>query len=378
MNPYQKSPVKKINILFLVSTFKVSGPINIVYGIIKNLDLKIFNISILTLSKEENDSMIELFEKLDIKILTLNLSRIQGALKNRGKVQLIVDRFSIDIVHSHGFRADKINSKLKNVISISTIHNFPREDYLMKYGKVKGKIMEINHKNTVKDIAKPIACSKTISDKFKSNYGIRISFIQNGIDIEAFKNSNRSKNELKKELGLPLNKYIFIVSGSLIVRKDPYTILKAFNQLENSNWFLIFIGDGELYDKLVENTRNKNIKFYGNVSNVIDYLKASDFYLSTSISEGLPNSVLEAMSVGLPPILSNIQSHTEIVGEKYDYLIRVNDYDDLSNKIDKITYDDYDKLSTKSSKTVEENFTSTLMSKKYQEKYIALCQNLEN
>ncbi|RLD62354.1 MAG: hypothetical protein DRI95_13160 [Bacteroidetes bacterium] len=373
-----KRIVKKINILYLVSTLKRSGPINIVYGIIKKLNLKKFNVHILTLSKEENGSMIELFEKLNIKILTLNLSRIQGVLKNRGKVQLIVNHYKIDIVHSHGFRADKINSILQYVKSISTIHNFPGEDYLMKFGKVKGRIMEINHTNAIKKISMPISCSKSISEKFNSKYGIKTDYIQNGIDIGFFNNSNKSKNELKKELGLQLDKIVFIVSGSLIARKDPYTIMKAFDQFEDSDCFLIFIGSGDLYNELVEINKNKNIKFYGKVSNIIDYLIASDFYISTSISEGLPNSVLEAMSLGLPPILSNIPSHKEIVGENYDYLIKIYDFDDLAYRIKKITNDDYDKLSIESIKTVKENFTSTLMSKKYKEKYIALCQNLEN
>ena len=74
------------------------------------------------------------------------------------------------------------------------------------------------------------------------------------------------------------------------------------------------------------------------------------------------------MAVGLPPILSNISSHSEIIGEKYEYLIKVNDKDDLSNKINKIINDDYDKLSTISIKIVEDYFTSTLMSKRYQKK----------
>ena len=50
----------------------------------------------------------------------------------------------------------------------------------------------------------------------------------------------------------------------------------------------------------------------GHISNIYDWLFMSDIFVSTSFSEGLPNSVLEAISCGLPTILSDIPPHKEI------------------------------------------------------------------
>lgn len=51
----------------------------------------------------------------------------------------------------------------------------------------------------------------------------------------------------------------------------------------------------------------------GQVENVADYLKASDVFISASLGEGLPNTVLEALACGLPPLLSDIPPHREIM-----------------------------------------------------------------
>ena len=143
---------------------------NILYGIIAGLDRSKFDIYILSLSAEGKDSALDMFKALGLKIYQLNNSRLLGLFKNKRKVQNLVYKLKIDMIHSHGIRADHINSRLKKVIRLNTIHNFPAEDYTFRYGKSKGMLMEILHKRAIKKLEHPIACSKTISDKFNSLY----------------------------------------------------------------------------------------------------------------------------------------------------------------------------------------------------------------
>jgi glycosyltransferase involved in cell wall biosynthesis len=55
-----------------------------------------------------------------------------------------------------------------------------------------------------------------------------------------------------------------------------------------------------------------NISLKGKVIDVDEYLEAADCFVSASLSEGLPNSVIEALAWGLPIILSDIPEHREI------------------------------------------------------------------
>ncbi len=137
--------MKKIKILYLVSTLKKCGPINILYGIIKGLDHNLFDISILCLSSEKQGSMKTQFEKLGCNLTNLKNTRLKGALKNKEAVKKIVTSNDVDIVHSHGLRADLINADLKGVCRFTTMHNFPGEDYILQYGKIKGSIMAKKH-----------------------------------------------------------------------------------------------------------------------------------------------------------------------------------------------------------------------------------------
>ena len=362
--------MNKINILYLVSTLKKSGPINILYGIINGLDKQKFTVLIVTLSTEKSNSLKKEFQDMGCEIIDLHNSRLKGLLKNRKIIQRLVDQKNIQLCHSHGLRADIINSKLKNVITVNTVHNFPPEDYNHRYGKLMGSWLSIKHKNTIKQIQFPIACSKTVMEKFSAVFNIQIEFIQNGIDCEKFSPLKQDKNELRLSLDLPVDRQIFIVSGALSQLKNPGIIIKAFESKKNENHFLIFIGNGELFDSLSGSKHMSNIQFIGSVDNVNEYLQASDYYISASFTEGMPNSVLEAISTGLPVILSKISSHVEIIGDNYPYLFDPNSSQDLNKKIKLIQLEENKLFNQTRSLKIKNEFSAQLMSGKYQQLYL--------
>ncbi len=362
--------MKRIKILYLVSTLKKCGPINILYGIIKGLDKNRFDIFIICLSKEGKNSMTDHFLEMNIQIISLNNDRVTGIIKNKIAVQSFIDAHKIDVSHSHGLRADSINSRLKRVISINTIHNFPGEAYIFRYGKILGRLMEIAHKKAITQITYPIACSKTVRDKFLLNYGITTCVVQNGIDRKEFYPAKGQNDQMKEDLKLPSDKNVFIVSGALTELKNPKHIINAFNQLQDTNSLLLFIGDGKLLTTLSQSNKNKHIIFKGKVDQVHDYLKASSYYISASFTEGLPSSVLEAMSTGLPCLLSNIPSHMEIVGKTYNYLFNPKDSEELMEKIKLILKNDTKETSQYLERKIAKIFNADIMSKQYQTVYL--------
>ena len=111
-----------IKIAYLISTLKRCGPVNVLYDIIRHIDRNKFNIEIINLSPESQDSRLEEFYDLEINIVQLNLSRIKGIFFAKKRVVSEVNKFKADIVHSHGYRADILNSTiLGSAISICTL-----------------------------------------------------------------------------------------------------------------------------------------------------------------------------------------------------------------------------------------------------------------
>ena len=109
---------------------------------------------------------------------------------------------------------------------------------------------------------------------------------------------------------------IFISVANLVPYKDYFTILTALASVKYDFRYLI-IGDGPLRTK-IENRINElslasKVKLLGKVKNVEEYLILADYYIHSSRGEGLSNSILEAMFMGLPIISTNTGGTNELV-----------------------------------------------------------------
>lgn len=299
------------------------------------------------------------------------MSRINGIILGFPRFSELINRIQPDIIHSHGYRADVLISKLdKNYIRISTAHNYAFDDYRMKYGNVKGFLLGNNNINKFKRLDAVIACSYTIAEKLDSHKIKNVMVVQNGIDRDYFYPITEDKRlELKRKLGVSTDKKIFLSIGSLIKRKNPIQIIKSVKNTNFNDIEMIFLGDGPLLNQcktLVQD--DPRFRFAGNVSNPDEYLKVADFYISASKSEGLPNSVLEAIATGVPVILSNIDSHKEILksNSSVGLTFKLDSIESLSNAIKKAINMQFHQDEIVS---VSEYFSAERMSREYQTIY---------
>ena len=118
----------------------------------------------------------------------------------------------------------------------------------------------------------------------------------------------------------------------------------------------------------------------GFTTKVSCYLKASDYYISTSDIEGLANTLLESMSVGLPFVLSDIPSHKEVCDkfetlEKVGYLTNHHKTDEILKSIDKVLKIDCDVARENIQVVFESHYTSEIMTRKYELVYKTLSHN---
>lgn len=128
--------------------------------------------------------------------------------------------------------------------------------------------------------------------------------IPNGVDTEFFQPASPSeKSEWRKSRGWG-NETTVLYVGRLEEEKGTHILLEAWSSLPK-DCRLVLVGDGRWRDRVKETlARHPNIRWEGTSSDVRSYLRAADVFVMPSLSEGLPNSLLEAMSCGLPSVAS--------------------------------------------------------------------------
>ena len=359
-------------ILYIVSTLKRSGPTNQLFNIIKNLDRSVFQPVLITLSPEPKDSKWQDYQSLGIAMHSLNLSRLGGLFFAKSKLGKLIHEIKPDLIHTQGIRADSLMASMRiKTPWVLTSRNFPYEDYPSKFGRFRGEFMARKHVSVQKSCLNVVACSKSIQKQLDS-VGVKSVAIQNGVDLNV-KDITCIANEI-------FESPIFISVGSLIPRKNMRLIIEAFNLWKtelSASGSLVILGDGFEREAL-EVLGGDSVHFMGNVSSVADYLASADYFVSASLSEGLPNTVLEALSAGLPVILSDIPPHQEIHAECNGASRVFKLSDGVTGLVDefKSVLDNFDSSSRLDAKRVaSEVFSAEVMSRNYHNYYLKLLES---
>lgn len=167
-------------------------------------------------------------------------------------------------------------------------------------------------------------------------------------DCKAYVIPNAINSEFLKEKSEASKDKVIVTVGSLQEKKNHKLLIETFSKLTNKypDYKLVIYGDGELRDSLTEFIRKLNIEdkvelpgFVNNINESIS--KASMFVLSSNV-EGIPNALIEAMSLGLPCV------STRCAGGGAEFLIEdgvngllapVNDVNALAGAMERVLSD---------------------------------------
>ena len=128
-----------------------------------------------------------------------------------------------------------------------------------------------------------------------------------------------NKSELRKKYGYDEKDFILIYIAEFIPRKNHTFLLNAIPALREQidGLKVILPGKGTLLKDMkklaVDLEIDDIVKFLGYRKDIADLCRASDVYVSVSLQEGLPVSVIEAMACGLPIVASDIRGHRDNV-----------------------------------------------------------------
>ena len=302
-----------MRIAYVISTLERSGPVNVLFGIVENL-LGQCEMAVYTLAPECENSRQDEFEALGVSVTCVCRNRVESMLWGKKTLAKALDNFRPDIVHAHSYRAYILCAGLAYP-TIATKHNCIYEDFKTSYSKPQALWMARTEVAALKRFDLVAACSESNAECLRNEYGLDVVAVRNGVDQSVyFAVDDAARAELRTRLGYGAGKTILISTGGCSEWKGTLPLIEGFhaaNEAEGTAELHIF-GKGPEFERCVE-LGYGDVVLHGFVDNVVPYLQAADLFVSASLSEGMPLAVLEAISCGLPALLSDIPPHREIV-----------------------------------------------------------------
>ncbi len=308
-------------------------------GVEKNLFIitnylckKLNNVSLITASKEFKSK----FKKVEFITPKLNLSDFGRKTKYifclYELLKLILTRKKVIIL---SFQANIYCILIAKILGNKIIVRSNSSPSGWSKNYIKQKLFKLILSFADKIIVNSIDFKK----EFKKKFNLNTVMIYNPLNKEEIIKLSKKKvnfpffDRSKKVLKL-------INIGRFTDQKDHITLLKSVNEIKNKiNFKLLIMGRGINFYKLkkfiIKNKLNKKIKIINFQNNPFPYLKKADLFILTSRYEGLPNVLLEAMTLKKDIISTNCPTGPKEIlkNGKYGFLCKVGNYQEISKKI---------------------------------------------
>lgn len=301
-----------IRVVHLHSTLGIYGAERWTYALIRSMDADMFESTVITIGDKDG---ADLFYKF---LLSENHAAehmpIAGRINKKliGAVKKYLLDNKVDILHTHGFKADVIGyfaARKSHIALVSTLHGWSQDEGLQI------KLYE----RAARFFLKRFDCVFPNSPMLEENMlktgfdPARVKLIMNAVDLSGV--------EFVPKIHRSGEPYRFIFVGRLCRPKGVYELIEAFSLLQSSARVeLMVVGDGPEKDNLVELSQSLEIAdkilFTGAVRDVFTYMDKAHAFVLPSYSEGIPRVVMEAFAAGVPVISTNIPGVKQLITDK--------------------------------------------------------------
>lgn len=373
----------KIKIVHIITKLELGGAQGNTIYTVSNLDKDKFDVTLICGRGGVLDEKTGKINVIFIDDLVREISPLKD-IKAFLKIYKIIKEKKPDIVHTHSSKAGIIGrfasffAGVKKIIH--TYHGFGFNDYQNMFVKYFYILIE------------KISC--VISDRIifvsKDNiktalrYGIgksiKYELIRSGIKLSDY--SNRKNYEFIKKLGIEKNNSVIISTvANLKPQKNPEDFYEVAKNIINSGYdvYFIYAGGGErleYFKKKAELDKiSSKIFFVGWVLKPFDVYSCSDIFILTSLWEGLPRSLVEAMSSGVVPVCYKTDGVNDIIIDGTNgFIVEQKNIKKMTDTVKKLIEDPklLEEIKENVLKTDLSEFDIDFMVKKQEELYLNL------
>lgn len=295
---------------------------------------------------------------------TRNPLKINGHLKSFKQLNSIIkNNGPFEFIHCQtpiAGAVSRIAAKRNGVKAIYTAHGFhfykgaPMKNWMIFYPVEKycsgftDVLITINKEDY-----------KLAKEKFKAK---KVCYVPGvGVDTNKFAGTTADKTKVRQQLGIPENAFLLFSVGELNQNKNHSLVIRALAKLNNPNIHYMIAGKGDLKEPLEKLSKElgveKQVHLLGYREDIPVLYKCSDAFVFPSIREGLPVSLMEAMSAGLPVICSRIRGNVDLIeNEKGGLLYSADNAEGFAEGISKVyeSQELYSKMQSENLKKVKD------------------------
>lgn len=285
----------KKKIFFILSSLHAGGAERVFWLLSQHFNKSEFEVSLILL-----DSRNPFFSPELDQIKVVNLNTIRASKSFFKLLKLIKDEKPYAIFTTGG-HISTLLSILSFFVKIPCL--IGREtsviDIMMTFGGPKAKLLDMFVSAVYKRINIGVCQSDEVKQSLARKYHIplkKLVVIPNPVIPNQILKENTNNNNLKKRI---------IVVARLSIEKGLFRLLQIFKDLP-ADYSLNIAGDGplreEILDRITELHLSDRVKLVGEVKDINTLIAKHDLMLLTSFTEGFPNAVIEALSVGIPVV----------------------------------------------------------------------------
>ncbi|MFW6285739.1 MAG: glycosyltransferase [Nanoarchaeota archaeon] len=333
--------MKKKKIMFFITGLGRGGAEVMLFKILPLLKNKYDIVLVSLLGKSEVGKEIS---KKGINVIYLN-SKGFNLFKSIFNFRRVIKQFKPDLLFTFLIHADVFGRVFGKMFGVKKVYCSIRNDY----SKVTKFYLFDRFSRFLVD--KYVPNSYSLYDYLENKVKVdrkKIIVIPNAIDLNDIYSQINSSFDLRKKFKINKNRSILVSIGRFKKQKDYPTLIRAINILKNKfrlkvSLILIGYGDEEKNLKSLVNELglNDEVYFPGNCyDDRFSIVKQSDVFVLPSLTEGMSNAILEAMSLKKAIIVSNIEQNKVLIKNNENGLtFRVGNSDDLAKKIERLIRD---------------------------------------
>ncbi len=303
--------MKRIKVLFVIDLVGGGGAQKVVTNILKIINKKRFKPELALFT---NKREFTYKPQTNIKCYNLNVTRTRYSIF---PLVRLIKKTKPSIIFSTLSRIDSTVNLALKISRINSILILRSSNFLSTYLKENPFFTSLLSRCSYKNCDVIVASTYEMAKDMESNLNLhpkKIKVIHNPIDLETIKKMSRESlnNKLFKEK-CSENNPLIIAMGRLAKQKGFQYLLKAFKIVRNEfPSKLVILGKGEKKKNLVDLVKNlgisKDVVFLGFQSNPYKFIANSDLFVLSSLWEGFPNALVEAMACGTPVVSTNCSS----------------------------------------------------------------------